>query len=389
MAKAMNPPKKHKYQVRPPKQDPALIRFFTKYKKLIIMITAAVLAAAMLVTGVILFLRWLLVSTPYNFINLGKHISAPVYKGVEIKQTDIDESFEREKKSILRQYATFTDIKDGLIEEGHNVKVDTKGYLVGEDGKRASEPFSGSVLTDYEITDIGDHYTDSGSKFSEEIQTGLIGKSAKANTKVTVKFKYDDDHSNEQLRGKNVEFDITIKSVTKTNYPEYTDAFAKEKTGFETVAALEEYLREEIELDLLWTKVVDSVEVKKYPQKKLKENFKQIDEYYNAYMSANNLSWEKLLSDVLETTEEGYNSMRTQRANRTVKEEMILYYIVKEEKIRLSGKQYKAGAAELAELEGYDSVKELEQGVGREIVERSIKWDMVKQLVRENASIVK
>lgn len=388
MANTMNPPKKHKYQVRPPKQEPALVRFFTKYKKLLIIITAAVLALAMLVTGAILFFRWLLVTTPYDFINLNKTITAPVYKGVEIKQTDIDESFERNKKSILREYATFTDITDGLIEEGYNVTVDTKGYLIGDDGKRASEAFSGSVLSDYEITDIGDHYTDSGSKFSEEIQKGIIGESAKKNTVIVVKFTYADDHTNESLRGKKVEFDVTIKGVTKTNYPEYTDAFVKEKTGYETIAALEEYLRHEIELDLLWTEVVNSVEVNKYPKKKLNENLEQIDAYYNAYMEANNMTFEKLLSDVLNTTEEEYNAMRTERANLVVKEEMILYYIVKQEKVRLSGKQYKAGAAELAETEGYDSIKELEEGVGREIVERSIKWDIVKEIVLENAKIV-
>ncbi len=388
MANTMNPPKKHKYQVRPPKKEPAIVRFFTKYKKLIIIITACILAAALLATGVIMFLKWLLVSTPYDFINLDKTISSPIYKGVELKQTDIDEAFEREKKSILREYATFTDVTEGLIEKGYNVTVDTKGYLIGDDGKRASEAFSGSTLSDYEITDIGDHYTSSGSKFSEEIQNGLIGKSVKKNAVITIKFKYDDDHNNESLRGKNVEFDVTIKGVTKTNYPDYTDAFVKEKTGYETVAALEEYLRNEIELDLLWTEVVNSVEVNKYPKKKVNENIEQIDAYYNAYMSANSLTFEKLLSDVLGTTEENYVAMKTERANRTVKEEMILYRIVKDEKIRLSGKQYKEGAAKLAETEGYESVKELEKNIDRDIIERSILWDIVKELVRENAKIV-
>lgn len=388
MAKTMNPPKKHKYQVRQLKKEPALVRFFTKYKKLLLILTAALLALAILVTGTVIFLKWLLVSTPYDFINLGKHISTPVYKGIEIKQTDIDETFAREKKSILREHATFTDVTDGVIEKEFNVKIDTKGYLIGENGERAKDPFSGSVLTDYEITDLGYHYTSSGAKFSKEIQDGLVGKSAKANTKVVIAFKYDDDHNNEELRGKNVEFDVTIKSVTKTNYPEYTDVFVKEKTGYETISALEEYLRDAIELDLFWTEVVNKVEVKKFPQKKLNANLKQIDAYYNAYMSANSLSWEKLLSDVLGTTEEGYNAMRQQRAERTVKEEMILYYIVKEEKIRLSRKEYKAGAAELAETEGYETVKELENAIGKDIVTRSIKWDIVKQLVKDNGKIV-
>ena len=388
MAKTMNPPKKHKYQVRPPKKEPALVRFFTKYKKLLVILTAALLALAILITGTVIFLKWLLVSTPYDFINLGKHISAPIYKGVEIKQTEIDEVFAREKKSILRQYATFSDVTDGVIEKEFNVKVDTKGYLIGENGERETTPFSGSILSDYEITDIGDHYTSSGSMFSKEIQDGLIGKSAKANTKVTIAFKYDDDHSNEQLRGKDVEFDVTIKGVTKTDYPEYTDTFVKEKTGYETVAAFEEYLREEIELDLFWTEVVNEVEVKSFPKKKLNANLKQIDAYYNAYMSANSLSWEKLLSDVLGTTEEGYNAMRQQRAERTVKEEMVLYYIVKEEKIRLSRKEYKAGARELAETQGYESVGALEKDIGKDIVIRSIKWDIVKQLVKDSGKIV-
>ncbi len=388
MAKTMNPPKKHKYQVRPPKKEPALVRFFTKHKKLILIITAALLALAILVTGTVMFLKWLLVSTPYDFINIGKHISEPMYKGVEITQAEIDETFNREKKSILRQYATFADVKDGLIEKEFNVKVDTKGYIIGENGERETNPFSGSVLTDYEITDIGEHYTSGGSKFSAEIQNGLIGQSVKANTKVTIAFKYDDDHANEELRGKNVEFDVTVKGVTKTNYPEYTDAFVKEKTGYETITALEEYMRSAIELDLFWSEVVNSVEVKKFPKKKINENYEQIDAYYNAYMAANSLSWEKLLSDVLGTTEEGYNSMRQQRAERTVKEEMILYYIVKEEKIRLSRKEYKAGAAELAEIEGYESIKELEDAIGKDIVTRSIKWDIVKQLVKDNGKIV-
>ena len=84
-------------------------------------------------------------------------------------------------------------------------------------------------------------------------------------------------------------------------------------------------------------------------------------------------------------TAEDYEKEREDFAQNTVKEEMILYYIIKTEKVRMASADYKAACKTLADDSGYASVDDMVRDYGEDVVERTVLWDKVKQMMVESA----
>lgn len=384
MAKLMNPPKKKTYTKFKKKRQPF---DFQKHKKLIILISSLLLAAIILSTGLGIFLNWYFVDTKYDSIFFKSSIIVPNLRELSVSQKAVDEGFAYQKKSFIRSNSTFEPVTEGNIIEGHNVTVDGLGYFV-TNGVVDTTPYSGSKLDDYEITDIGNHVTESGASFFPEIQTALIGKSVKEGTKATAELKYADDYSIEELKGKTIRFEITVVSVTKTNSPEYTDAFVKSKTGFESIAKYEQALRDMVERELVWANVVAKAEVKKYPKKFIKYYSEEFDSYYKAKMENDKLTFTQLLSSLGLKDEAEYNAKMKEYAEGVVKEEMVLYRIAKDEKIRISRAEYKAGVVRIAAENGYTKESDLddfEEAYGKDVIHRTLVWDKVKEHIRKLA----
>lgn len=380
MSKSINPPKKHKYGQQPPKKKPPISIDFAKYKKPII-ITVSILLAALIIAGAITFIiDCVTIDTPYDGIRIPKYIRIPEYKGMELKEEDITKSFEDRKKALLRKYATFTELTEGVIKEDNNVTIDAKGYII-ENGVKADKPFENGTLENYEITSLGSHTTSSGALFAKEIQDALIGKDVTTKDVIHVQLTYPADATAEAMRGKTVEFDITIKKVTETQYPEYTNEFIFAKTDYKTIEEYEEALDKDIRINILWNRLITNSVVISYPKSKMSQYTTEFDDYYKAYMQSQNISFDKLLSDVLGTNNDGYIAQRFEYAQETIKEEMILYFIVKTEDIRLSDEEFNALALEIAEQNGYKTVEELKATTSDEVFERTVIWEKVKRLI--------
>ncbi len=384
MAKLMNPPQKKTYTKFKKKRQPF---DFQKHKKLIILVSALLLAALALSIGLGIFLNWYFVDTKYDSPFFKSRVVLPDFGTLPVTTEAVDKSFEYQKKSFLRSHSTFTPVNEGEIIEGYNVTVDGIGYFV-TDGVVETTPYSGSKLDDYEITDVGNHITESGASFFPEIQQAVIGKSVKEGTKTTAELKYADDYSIEELKGKTMRFEITIVSVTKTNAPDYTDAFIKSKTGIDSVAAYEKALREMVERELIWSSIVSGTEIKKYPKKFIKFYSEEFDSYYQNKMATDNLSFAQLLSSLGLKDESEYNEAMLNYAQGVVKEEMILYRIAKDEKIRVSKAEYNSELKRLAKENGYsDKEDEFEEGYGKEVILRTVLWDKLKDHLRKNITI--
>ena len=382
----VNPPKKHKYAIQPAKQKPKsqIIMektrdFFTLHKKLILIVTAAVLAAAILIAALVAVLDYYLIDTPYDRIRLADHITVPEYFGMELSASEVEEEFEKTKTALLKTQATYETVKSGLIEEGYNVTVSTEGYIVNSDGTETK--VARGTLTDYEITDLGNHITDNGMSFSKEIQEAIIGTSVVSVRKLKADIEYPED----EFKGQKVRYYITVSKVTKTILPDYTDlVISKLDSRFTTVEEYEEYTYNQVKQDLLWNKLVKESTAEKYPEDKMKIYRDEYDSYYNSYMSQNKTTFDKLLAE-LGMTAEDYEKEREDFAQNTVKEEMILYYIIKTEKVRMASADYKAACKTLADDSGYASVDDMVRDYGEDVVERTVLWDKVKQMMVESA----
>ena len=201
----------------------------------------------------------------------GKKIERPVS---EIQDEDIDRTVE----SLRKQRAEWQAV-DRKGEDGDQVVIDFTGKLDGE-------PFPGGSATDYSL-ELG-----SGS-FIAGFEEGLKGLASGAET--TLKLKFPDSYHSEQLAGKDVEFDVTIKEVREPKLPEVTEEFVKslgvssgtvEEFRKEVRANLERE-RDDRQRSLVRSQVLDALyEVNskvEIPQALLLEEVKRIRGERNAY----------------------------------------------------------------------------------------------------------
>lgn len=400
MAKLMNPPQKRTYTPAKKKREPF---DFQKHKKLIILVSVLLLTAIALSVGLGIFLNWYFVDTKYDSPFFKSSISVPDINSLSISKKSVDQNFDKELRAFIRSYATFKPATSGVVEESDNVTIDGQGFFV-TNGTVDTQPYSGSKLDDYEITDIGNHYTDAGKPFFPEIQNAIIGQSVKEGTKTTAEIKYADDYSVEELKGKTLRFEITIISVTKTVSPEYNDDFIREKTGYDpdpeknqgfgSTAEYEKALRDMVTRELVWSKVVSETEIKKYPKKFISQYSEEFDSYYKNKMQEDNLSFTQLLSSLGLKDEAAYNDAMLDYAQDVVKEEMTIYRIAKNEKLRVSRKEYNTelenltanyntGKSKSEQL----SKKEFEELYGKDNINRSISWNKVKEHLRKLATV--
>ena len=188
-----------------------------------------------------------------------------------------------------------------------------------------------------------------------------------------------------------------LSAQNQTEYTALTDELVKsgaetikEYLGldveFETVEELKTYLRHQIEINQVWNAITGAVEVKDYPEKFIQQQRDHYDSMYLAIMEENGItSWEDLFTQ-MNTTEDAYISTRQSYAEGVVKEELILYYIILTEEIDMSESDYKAKGETLAVEGGYEDLKDYENSIGKDLVERTVHWEIVKEYLLSKAT---
>lgn len=141
----------------------------------------------------------------------------------------------------MRQMYATTETVERPVEVGDYVMVDVNGERTKpkdeEDRTLALSRMDYALVVREEAKE--DEWPYSG--FSKE----LVGMSPEE-TK-TIKHKYPKDDPDESLRGEQVKFEVTLKTVRAMTLPELDDEFAKTAGQFETLDELKEALKNELE----------------------------------------------------------------------------------------------------------------------------------------------
>ncbi|EKF16963.1 trigger factor [Nitratireductor pacificus] len=140
-----------------------------------------------------------------------------------------DDEVDEQVKRVADSARTY-EVKKGKAAEGDKVKLD---YL----GKIGGEPFDGGAAEDSEVV-IGFNQFIAG--FEEQ----LVG--LKAGDETTIKVTFPEEYAAEHLAGKEAEFDIKVKEVSKPNDLEINDETAK-MLGLESAEKLREIVRGQLE----------------------------------------------------------------------------------------------------------------------------------------------
>ena len=159
----------------------------------------------------------------------------PDYKGLEYKETKstvTDADVKNKIDSLLQQYATKTQVKEGTVADGDNVNIDFVGSIDGVEFEGGNSNGAGYDLT------LG-----SGSMIPG-FEDGIVGH--KVGETFNIKATFPENYGKDELNGKEADFKITINYLTQTALPEYNDAFVASYTDATSVLEYEDSVRKDL-----------------------------------------------------------------------------------------------------------------------------------------------
>lgn len=159
----------------------------------------------------------------------------PDYKGLEYtetKSTVTDADVRNKIDSLLQQYATKTQVKEGTVADGDNVNIDFVGSIDGVEFEGGNSNGAGYDLT------LG-----SGSMILG-FEDGIVGH--KVGETFNIKATFPENYGKDELNGKEADFKITINYLTQTELPEYNDAFVASYTDATSILEYEDSVRKDL-----------------------------------------------------------------------------------------------------------------------------------------------
>ena len=139
--------------------------------------------------------------------DLSKYVTLGTYKGIDFELTQpeeiTDEKLNDYVLEVFKGYTTLTEqAEDYAAKDGDTVNIDYVGYIDGE-------KFEGGEDEAFDL-ELG------SDSFIDGFEDGLIG--AKKGEVKTLELKFPEDYGNESLNGKDVTFEVTVNTVSVTEY---------------------------------------------------------------------------------------------------------------------------------------------------------------------------
>jgi trigger factor len=158
-------------------------------------------------------------------------IALETYGGWELtKEVRVvtDAEVERELQELQNRHVSLVSIEeDRPVQEGDYVLISFEGF-------RDGQPVQGSKAENYALV--------VGSKtVVENIERGLVGMRKGEAREIPVQFP--ETYQNQSMAGQEVVFRVTVNEIKERVLPPLNDEFAKEVAGVETLAELNEKLR--------------------------------------------------------------------------------------------------------------------------------------------------
>ncbi len=317
----------------------------------------------------------------YNY-DLSEYITVGTYKGVAVEDMDLSVTDEDVANHVLLARSNYAEYsrKNGAAALTDQLNIDFTGYM---DGKE----FEGGSAKDTDLT-LG------SGQFIDGFESGLVG--AKAGETVTLNLKFPNPYPpSPDLAGKPVQFKVKVNYINEQILPEYTDEFVKTKYGYDNTKAFEDALRLSMEeqnketqlfnrINQVWAEVLKNSEAKQYPQAEYNARYQSYVAYYTSLAKEEGISLNEYAANAGMAVQEFEDWMKSE-TEAQMKEEMVLYYIARTEKLTISKAEYQDGALEYAKNYGLSSVSELEAYFSPEEITQNLLFDKVLEFLAEQA----
>ncbi len=303
------------------------------------------------------------------------------YKNLKVKKPKVtvsDEEVEHEIEHLKEHLADVVIKEDGVIADGDTAVIDFTGYV---DGKE----LEGGQGKNFPL-EIGSH------SFIPGFEEGLIG--LKAGEEKTLELKFPDNYV-EDLKGKDVKFDIKVNEVKMRVLPEVNEDFFKD-LGYDdikTEAELKKKIKEEIKHQKSHSAEDEFVEkCLEAAAKNMKvdineeiiddEIHRMIDQYANQLqMQGMNISdYYKITG----TTEEDLHKTMAPEAEKRVKYRYLIEGIAEAEDLKFTEEEVNARAEEVASQFGISKEELIKAYGSMEVVEYDLKMHKALEILKEN-----
>lgn len=305
------------------------------------------------------------------------NITIKQYKGLEVDGAEAiavtDEDVEMSIQSDLETLATKTDVTGRAAKLGDISVIDFVG-------KKDGVAFEGGTGEDYEL-ELG-----SGT-FIDGFEDGIVGHNIGETFDLNLTFP--ETYGNADLAGQAVVFTVTLKSLQEKNVPELTvDILAQLGTEAKTIeeykaqvkADLEKSNKETAETSLLssvWEALVNNCEVKKYPEGKIEEYQKNMEEQYSYYAQMYGM-------EIGQFFEQMFGMTSKEMAEKSVTQELAIALIAEKERLTISDKDYSKGVKEMAEQYGYQDEEEFVNAYGKDTIRKALIQEKVGKFLVDN-----
>ncbi|MBE5925200.1 MAG: trigger factor [Lachnospiraceae bacterium] len=319
-----------------------------------------------------------------------KYVELGEYKGIEYTKEVAevtDDDIQSKLDSFVNGLKTKEEVTDRAVEDGDIVNIDYVGTMDGEE-------FEGGSSEGYDLT-IG-----SGS-FIDGFETGLIGH--KKGEEVSLDLKFPDEYANDPDKaGKDVNFKVTINTISVENTPELTDALVKENTEYDTIDAYKDSIRKELEEQNqtnadnnaksdVFDKVVKNSKITGYDEEEVKKliddefkNFKQTAESYASY----GYSYEDVLSMNGYTSEDSLKEGITNYVKEYLNQKMVLFVLADKEGIKVTDEEIEKEVKTVMDTYSIKSEEEVYNYYGEDYFQVKLLTDKVMKFLMENAKQV-
>lgn len=316
-----------------------------------------------------------------------KYVTLGQYTGIEYTKTVeevTDEDVQYRLDSFVEQHKEKEEVKDRAVEDGDIVNIDFVGTMNGEE-------FEGGTSQGYDLT-IGSH------SFIDGFEDGLVGH--ELGEEVSLDLKFPDPYENDPDKaGKDVNFKVTINTISVEKTPELTDALVKDNTDYKTVEEYKKSIREEMEKSNeetaeqqaktdVFNKVVENCTITGYDEEEAKklvddefERFKQMADSYAAY----GYSYEQVLSLNGYDTEDALKEGITEYIKNYLEQKMVLYCIADKENLKVSDEEIEEKVKEYMDNNSITDRAEVDEQLGEDYFETYLLSEKVIDFLMEHA----
>ncbi len=309
---------------------------------------------------------------PFEFkakVAVMPEIKLPDYKKIatkiEKKKVSVEEKEVKEALSFVQKSRAKLTLKLGPCEIGDWVEIEHSSPQI-ENNKKVKEDKSSSSATESRLRNEGgkerealfdfaaarvieDAFVLGEGKMLPGFEENLTGMAENQEKKFFLAFPK--DHFSKELAGKEVEFQVKLKSVKKLELPEMTDEFAKGMGDFSDLAGLKKSLAEGISMEkenaesqrvrsVILEKIAENsqIEIPKIlidkEQNRMREDLKQnLSQKFGTTL-------EDYLTRIKKTEKEVMDSFLPE-AEKRIKNSLVLKEVSKEEDIKVSEEEVK------------------------------------------------